>query len=632
MKRLGEPARTVVAVAAAGGCAQAALATTPALPLVLLPLSAGALLGAVWWSARVAGVPPRTRRAVTGVANTLAVLLVGAALLTAGRSADVRDLSDHLGPALLALQLLHAATWRTARDLRAAMVVSGGMLVLAAADVREPLAGLPVVAGWAALVAAAVCLGQGEPGRRAAARAVLDRPGPRPHQVLPATGLAVLVGLALFLVVPLHLATPSRSTGAGQPATAGGLPAPRSGSLRSDRMDLRSRGDLGTRPVLQVPADSPSHWRSTAYATYDGSGWSVAGTAPRPVPTGRPGARSRTDDVRALQPDGTVWAPGEPIAVRAPGTTPVEVGPGVVRLGRAVRAYSVTSQPAVADPALLRAAATGPTSAADLQLPAGLPDRVRRLGEQLVQGAPTRYDAVQAVAAYVRGAATYRLDSPVPAPGEDAVDRFLFVDRVGFCEQFASAETVLLRAGGVPARLVTGLAGTEGEGLVRTYRTGDLHAWVEVPYGQLGWSLSDPTPSGSPPATSPRARLDAAVTAVTARVDRLPGRRYALAGALLLVCALGTAAGRLARRPRRVPAGPVAPAGRPALAAFLRLDRRSGPARRRPAESLAEMGGRLDLPPSAVAVVERECYAPPGDPLDAADAVRALDTWRPDPG
>ena len=78
-------------------------------------------------------------------------------------------------------------------------------------------------------------------------------------------------------------------------------------------------------------------------------------------------------------------------------------------------------------------------------MPASVPERVRALGAQLAAGR-SRTGAVQQVEPWLAENATYNLDSPVPGPGEDAVDRFLFVDRVGFCEQFAAAEVLLLRA------------------------------------------------------------------------------------------------------------------------------------------------------------------------------------------
>ena len=125
--------------------------------------------------------------------------------------------------------------------------------------------------------------------------------------------------------------------------------------------------------------------------------------------------------------------------------------------------------------------------------PSTVPERVRALAKRITRWAPDRDAATRAVESYLREHATYRLDSPVPPPGADAVDHFLFVAHTGFCEQFAAAEVVLLRAAGVPARLATGFAGGESSGDHRTLRGSDAHAWVEVWYPDLGWAASDPT-------------------------------------------------------------------------------------------------------------------------------------------
>jgi hypothetical protein len=196
---------------------------------------------------------------------------------------------------------------------------------------------------------------------------------------------------------------------------------------------------------------------------------------------------------------------------------------------------------------------------------------------QLAGSAPSRLDAVRAVEDHLRSVATYSLDSPVPGPGEDAVDRFLFVDRVGFCEQFAAAEVLLLRAAGIPARFVTGL----GYGVVddgrRTFRQKDLHAWVEVFHPGVGWVASDPTPPTTQLASaSLRVQVVAWLKARLRQADDVPGGRPALAAGLLAVTG-AVAAGLLLRR-RRAPAAVAAPvvvtAGRPGLAAFLRWDAR----------------------------------------------------------
>jgi transglutaminase-like putative cysteine protease len=126
-----------------------------------------------------------------------------------------------------------------------------------------------------------------------------------------------------------------------------------------------------------------------------------------------------------------------------------------------------------------------------------LPQRVTSLSHRLIDDAPSRAAAVDTVDKYLRGVATYNLDAPVAAPGEDSVDSFLFVTREGFCEQFASAAVVLLRAAGIPARLVTGYSRgdlTSDPGR-RVMRAADAHAWVQVWYPGVGWVDSDPTAS-----------------------------------------------------------------------------------------------------------------------------------------
>ena len=85
----------------------------------------------------------------------------------------------------------------------------------------------------------------------------------------------------------------------------------------------------------------------------------------------------------------------------------------------------------------------------------------------------------------------------MPAEGVDAVDDFLFVSQRGFCEQIASALTVMLRSQGVPARLATGYLPGERDRVsgVWKVRASDAHAWVEVWFPETGWEAFDPTAS-----------------------------------------------------------------------------------------------------------------------------------------
>ncbi len=138
---------------------------------------------------------------------------------------------------------------------------------------------------------------------------------------------------------------------------------------------------------------------------------------------------------------------------------------------------------------------------------------------------------------------TYDLDVP-PMRGEEALERFVFEDRVGYCESYATAMAVMLRATGIPARVAVGFlpgrvtrepgpdgatatgdgagppppdpggevaaggedaAGGDPEFTEYTVSTADAHAWVEVLFPGYGWITFEPTPRDDQTQIVPRA-------------------------------------------------------------------------------------------------------------------------------
>ncbi|MGB5472344.1 MAG: DUF3488 and transglutaminase-like domain-containing protein [Gammaproteobacteria bacterium] len=87
-----------------------------------------------------------------------------------------------------------------------------------------------------------------------------------------------------------------------------------------------------------------------------------------------------------------------------------------------------------------------------------------------------------------------------PLLGIRPVDEFLFETRRGFCEHYAGAFTILMRAAGIPARVVTGYLGGEQNPIddYYTVRQSDAHAWTEVWYADQGWVRIDPTTAVAP--------------------------------------------------------------------------------------------------------------------------------------
>ncbi|MBI1174636.1 MAG: DUF3488 domain-containing protein [Sideroxydans sp.] len=136
-----------------------------------------------------------------------------------------------------------------------------------------------------------------------------------------------------------------------------------------------------------------------------------------------------------------------------------------------------------------------------LQLPRGLDPRARQLA------AEWRTQSNGDAAAIVRSALNYfsqqgfqyTLDPP-PLPGSNNIDDFLFDTRQGFCEHYASAFVFLMRAAGIPARVVTGYQGGDYNDLGGYYivRQSDAHAWAEVWQEGHGWRRIDPTAAASP--------------------------------------------------------------------------------------------------------------------------------------
>jgi hypothetical protein len=134
-----------------------------------------------------------------------------------------------------------------------------------------------------------------------------------------------------------------------------------------------------------------------------------------------------------------------------------------------------------------------------LLLPYGRNPQALAAGERLRQDYPEPMRRVQAVLRqFATGGYSYTLQPPLL--GGDAVDEFLYQTRAGFCEHYAGAVVFLMRAAGIPARVVTGYQGGELNPIdgYFTVRQSDAHAWSEVWLPRLGWVRIDPTAAVAP--------------------------------------------------------------------------------------------------------------------------------------
>ena len=118
---------------------------------------------------------------------------------------------------------------------------------------------------------------------------------------------------------------------------------------------------------------------------------------------------------------------------------------------------------------------------------------VYALARRLATGAAGRYAIVERVERFLHRGFRYSLITP---PSTFPLITFLLHDRVGYCQQFSGAMTLLLRMDGVPARVAAGfLPGTRGHaGAPYEITAHEAHAWVEVFFAGIGWVPFDPTP------------------------------------------------------------------------------------------------------------------------------------------
>jgi transglutaminase-like putative cysteine protease len=117
---------------------------------------------------------------------------------------------------------------------------------------------------------------------------------------------------------------------------------------------------------------------------------------------------------------------------------------------------------------------------------------------EVTAGATTAFDKAERLRSYFTDPANgfvYSLQVPTGDSGDLLLD-FLTLKQ-GYCEQYATAMAVMLRAVGVPARVAVGFTqgvpDAAGDYVINSH---DAHAWVEVPFDQAGWVEFDPTPLG----------------------------------------------------------------------------------------------------------------------------------------
>ena len=359
------------------------------------------------------------------------------------------------------------------------MIAAGLFLLLAACLDRQDLARTPLYSLHAWLCCAAL--------------AVVAAPTTSVRAALSLAGRALLIAVPLALLLFVFF---PRLPGAFWAIPRGDLAL----SGLSDTMTPGSIGLLATSydPVFRVQFSGPMppapqrYWRGPVLHEFDGQSWRHGGAAEHAPPAreylGVPyhyrvqleATRQRwwfALDTLLQAPDSraSLLYDGQLLGA-APLTDPVSF--------EAV-SYTHTRSRGALDERALRE---------ETSLPGSGNPRTRALAQAWRARAGSDERIVQTALDYLRtGGFVYSLEPE--RLGSDAIDEFLFRTRVGFCGHYASAFVVLMRAAGIPARVVTGYLGGEWIpfGGYLLVRQSEAHAWAEVWLTGSGWTRVDPT-------------------------------------------------------------------------------------------------------------------------------------------
>jgi len=292
----------------------------------------------------------------------------------------------------------------------------------------------------------------------------------------------------------------------------------------NDEMSPGSISDLIQSPATAfrvefidpAPPEAQRYWRGPVLWHFDGRRWrSGYGKHWRPpedfTPRGLP-VRYRV----TLEPHNRHWLFALELPATLPGGTRLS---GDYRLLARIPVrqrlrYELSSYPEFAVGERLSERARQ----AALQLPEAGIEQTRALADRWRDASTDARDVVaRALEFFNRQPFVYTLQPPLL--GTRPVDEFLFETRRGFCEHYASAFTLLMRAAGIPARVVTGYLGGEENPIdgFYTIRQSDAHAWAEVWYADQGWVRIDPTGAVAPE------RIEQGIGGSVPATDPLPG-------------------------------------------------------------------------------------------------------------
>lgn len=320
-------------------------------------------------------------------------------------------------------------------------------------------------------------------------------------RLLAISALAVPLGLAMFVLfprVPLGFNEQSGSDGRATTGLSSTMtPGSMSELVQSDRQMFQASFHVETLDRTQM------YWRAMVLDQFDGTTWTVA---PGPAVSGAPGVADPS--VRSGRALGyTVKLPGSMgkmvplldlsssrgVTLRSGVALDITLLPAINGVFQNFQFEgSATAVTAIAFPDQTKKAWSAP-GPQDIELPARGNPRVRALAKQWAVEADGQPEGIVSKFQKMILEGPFRYTLRPPKWGSDGMDQFLFKAQSGFCEHYASTFVFMMRAAGIPARVVIGFQGGDVEGRNVQILARDAHAWAEIWKTDKGWERVDPT-------------------------------------------------------------------------------------------------------------------------------------------
>ena len=271
-------------------------------------------------------------------------------------------------------------------------------------------------------------------------------------------------------------------------------PGTMSSLIQSDEVAFRVRFEG------RAPPHQSMYWRGPVFSQYDGQTWTAGFQSKKAQPNLRlsDNDAARISYTVTIEPHQRDWLFALEYPVNLQGTE--------YRLNREMQLFnnkkitSVSQYSLVSDSLAVNAGLFPIERRRNLQLPDQLnPQTIAMAQQWLAESNNDPREVMNRALLFFRNQPfVYTLNPPIL--GNDAMDDFLFESQRGFCEHYSSAFVYLMRAVGIPARVVTGYQGGEKNPLddYIIVRQSNAHAWAEVWIEESGWVRVDPTAAVSP--------------------------------------------------------------------------------------------------------------------------------------